>query len=84
MCDPVTLAVGSMAASTIMTAMQKPPAMPAQVKPPEQQQAKAPQAAGGGGPVGVSSTMLTGPQGVDPSTLLLGKPKLTGTNTLGG
>jgi hypothetical protein len=80
---------GGAALSTVMAPKMPTPQIPDAVKPPASQATKAPERAAsvtanaaaaspGGALGGNSSTFLTGPSGIDPSMLNLGKNKLLG------
>lgn len=85
MCDPVTATVAVVGAATAMSNKPKMPAMPDPVQPA--QQAKRPTDQRTGPRAGTTqqsgmpspqSTLLTGPTGVDPGMLQLGKSTLLG------
>lgn len=89
------IAIAAAVLGNVIGSANKPKDMPtpmAPPAPPPSQAAKTPdaqgvlgqmqgtgQAGGGGGTPGVAQTFLTGPGGVDPSKLSLGKSSLLGT-----
>ena len=95
MCDPVSLTVAAVAATTTATLYQGEKARKAQNQAADQARSEADQAFNRANPKkpdaaqmlydnqransgGTGSTMLTGSQGIDPSTLSLGKSTLLG------
>lgn len=87
MCDPVTATVAVVGAATAMSSKPKMPQMAAPEPIQQAQQAKRPTDQRTGPRAGTSqqigmpapqSTLLTGPTGVDPGMLQLGKSTLLG------
>ena len=84
MCDPVTATVAVVGAATAMSSKPKMPAMPDPVQPAQQAKRPTDQRTGPragtqqGGMPAPQSTLLTGPGGVDPGMLQLGKSTLLG------
>ncbi|HAV74716.1 MAG: hypothetical protein CMN89_08180 [Sutterellaceae bacterium] len=87
MCDPVTAGIAAVGSIAAISQMPKPPQLPEPEKIQQAQQAKRPndQRTGPragttqqGGMPSPQSTLLTGPGGVDPSMLQLGRSTLLG------